>query len=261
MDSHEPMVPGMSNEDERGEQLNQPLSRRWGRSSPGKFMYSREKVDKVDIRSLDRVWERLEEHVTRNSAAYENNKNLPTFQQNNTEPVVEKDWPALTPHKQQAFQQRLGTLVAVFLLTMLIGSLVLVLQAMQHANTTTGAHGNIQGTSSPSKEATPGKQTVSITEKTGASSFTATKLVVVVGEGIIWHNQTGVEQVILTDRKNQTVNIAANALVVVVFNQVGVCAWHLQSNPDTQITIFVGNVPKQTSATGQCDFRVTYPPS
>lgn len=245
-----------SHEDEQEEQMNQPLYRSWSRSSHGKFIYRREKIDKVDIRSLDRVWERLEEHVTRNHAAYENNKNLPTFQQNNTEHVIKKDGPALIPRKQQAFQQHFGTLVAVFLLTVLIGSLVLVLQAAQHANTTTGAHGNIQGTSSPSKGTIQGKQTVSITEKNGISRFTATKLVTSVGGVIIWHNQTGVEQVVVTDRKNQTITIASNAFAVVAFTQAEVCVWHLQSNPEAQIGIVVGNVSKQTIVAGQCDFRV-----
>ena len=252
---HEPLIPETGDmQDEQGSQVQRGL---WKRASRGRFVYSQEKVDKADIRSLDRVWGRLEEHVTRNNTAYEDNKNIPAL--SGTRPTIssfETKQGYSAQHTRQAFQHRLGNVAALFFVIVLVGSLLLVLQVVQHANTTTGAHSNMQATPASPKITIRDKQAIGIiTEKNGAAQFSSAKAVLPVEGAVIWQNQTSIPQVVLSENSGQGIKLILKESKAVIFYQAGTCLFHLQSNPTVVVAIIVGkNAP--SSGTSTCAFRV-----
>lgn len=218
--------------------------------------HDKPKVDKADIHSLEQVWGRLEEHIERNSTAYENNRNVPALHKTLATSGVKKDQHNLALQKQHTFQQRLGTIAAVFFVVVLVGSLLLVLQAVHHANTLTGAHGSTQRTTAPSKGPIPLKQVVSIiTQKNGADQFNPAKLVVPVGGTVVWYNQTTALQVVLPTNNVPGIKLQPGEYKAMTFNQAGVCILHLQSNSSIQIAVIVGKGLPPTTAINTCDVQ------
>lgn len=221
-------------------------------------MHSHDKpgADKADMRSLERVWGRLEEHVERNSTAYEYNSNVPAFHNTGDTPGSERNRHHLTLQKQRTFQQRIGMIAAVFFVVVLVGSLLVVLQAVQHENTTTGTHGNTQGATAPAKGIMPGEQNSSIiTQKTGVYQFNPARLVVPVGGKAILRNQTSTPQVVLATNNVQGFKFQPGEAKVLIFNQSGVCILYLQSNPSATIAVVVGKSALPTTASNTCDIQ------
>lgn len=252
----EPFIP--ENGETREKQNSQVQRGLWKRAPRGRFVYSQERVDKADIRSLDRIWGRLEEHVARNNTAYRDNKNLPTLPGTQSELSSVEGQQSLSDYqsrkRRQTFQRQLGNVAAFFFVIALVGSLLVVLQTARHANTITGGQSDTPVPAASSKTTASGKQFIAITtQQNGAYRFSPTKASVTVGQLVIWQNQTPVVQVILSEN-GSGIKLTPKEYKAVVFNEVGTCLLHLQSQPTAVVAILVGkNAPP--SNTSICAFR------
>src|SRR5579872_6331829 len=107
--------------DEREDATSQTWPFAWRRASGHTFVYSSEKVEKADSQSLDRVWDRMREHVASNSSAYQANSNLAHLKTGDFLPAVHKERNESKIQKRRTFQRRLGMAAAICFITLLVG--------------------------------------------------------------------------------------------------------------------------------------------
>jgi len=208
-------------------------------SSRTGFVYSRERVNKADVRSLDRVWDRLEEHVTRNSAAYRTNRNVPALRTNASVSAVESE-PQAYPQKGKTFHHRLNMLAAACVLLLMVGSLILVFHTVRQmgSGTTTGSKGQV----TPSSLVVAGK--IFIIQGKKGSEFNPSLIKVPTGSNILLSNNTNEAQVVVFDKNSMPVNLAPKAFILLPVGKAGGYIWHLKANPSAQVNVIVfGGVP------------------
>lgn len=234
MDSRdESLFPEMGNVQEDFQHI-QGQQHAWGKSSRIGFVYSSEKVNKADTRSLDRVWERLEEHVARNSAAYQTNRNVPALRTKAVLQVIEREQQT-HPQKHNTFHHRLNMLAAACVLLLLVGSLLVVFHMVRHVggDTTTGSHGQV----TPSSPIAAGK--ISIIQGKDGVEFNPLKIKMQAGASILLGNDTGETQVVVLDGNHKPVTLAPKASMLLPVGNAGSYTWHLESNPSAQVNIVV----------------------
>ncbi|HEX6481521.1 MAG TPA: hypothetical protein VF043_21990 [Ktedonobacteraceae bacterium] len=222
----------------------------WRRSSGRKFIYSSEKVEKADMQSLDRVWDRMREHVARNSSAYKTNNNLAHFSTGAILPATRKfqSEPKIT--KRRTFQHRLAMAAAVCFVTLLVGSMLLVLNTFRYTHSITGASN--QGRNAPGHPSVvplflAGK--IAIIQLKGEVKFQTTSLNVPEASAVLWDNQSSKSQVIVRDDKPvKYLSLRAGQQLPSPFLVVGSFSFHLQSNPGTHAAINVFNAIKIVSS-------------
>jgi plastocyanin len=208
-------------------------------SSRTGFVYSRERVNKADVRSLDRVWDRLEEHVTRNSAAYRTNRNVPALRTNASVSGVESE-PQAYPQKGKTFHHRLNMLAAACVLLLVVGSLILVFHTVRQvgSGTTTGSKGQV----TPSSLVVAGK--IFIIQGKKGTEFNPSLIKVPAGSAILLGNNTDKIQVVILDRNSTAVILASKASVLLPVGKAGDYIWHLKANPSARVNVIVfGIVP------------------
>ncbi len=221
----------------------------WRRSPGHNFVYSSEKVAKPDIQSLDRVWDRMREHVASNSSAYQTNSNLANLKTGNLVPAAHEKQREFEIQKRGTFQRRLGIASAVCFIALLVGSLVVVLNTFHHESSNVGASNQTQHISSH-PTATPsfiaGK--ISIIQMKGTIEFQPASLNVPQGAGVLWDNQSSISQLIVRDDKPvQYLMLKAGEQLARPFPTVGNFSYHLKANPMTHVTINVFNAIKIVS--------------
>jgi hypothetical protein len=234
----------------REDQASQNGHFAWSRSSARKFIYSSEKVEKADIQSLDRVWDRMREHVARNSSAYETNNNLAHLSTGDILPATRKvqSEPKIT--KRRTFQQRFAMTAAVCIVALLVGSMLVVLNSFRHESSNLGASN--QDRSAPGHpSAVPsliaGK--ITIIQLKGEVKFQITSLNVPERSAVLWDNQSSVSQVIVRDDKPvRYLTLRAGEQLPSPFLVVGSFSFHLQSNPGSHAAINVFNAIKIVSS-------------
>ncbi|HTK08246.1 MAG TPA: hypothetical protein VL485_13825 [Ktedonobacteraceae bacterium] len=152
--------------------------------------------EKVDTQSLERVWGRLEEHVSRNREAYRDNRNVPALCLPSS-PAFSAPEAACKPFLRTLPWRRLDMIAALLFLTLLMGSLLTVVyNVLPH--TQSGAPGEA---SSPSQTVCKGmmaaSQQVTLVESAGGVRMLPSMVVVRQGGHLIWINQTRSDQVIV----------------------------------------------------------------
>jgi plastocyanin len=223
------------------EQQDQRFWARQGSSSK-RFTYSPEKVDKADIHSLDLVWERLEEHVARNSAAYQASRNVPGLRNADTACSTGKENNVHTFHKRKALQNRLAMAAALCVLTVLVGSLLVVLNAVHQVRTSLGAPNHVQVSPIPSRDVAPGVATITIVLEKKGAAFKPSSLKVPATSVVFWINHTQMSQVIISDTKvPASSGVKPQEQFEQRFNVAGSYSYHLLSNPGAHATIIVYN--------------------
>jgi len=235
MDSHdEKFIP--DNVDEQEERHYQTLDHAVRRPTCGRFIDSAEQADQADIRSLDRVWERLVEHVASNSTAYETNRNVLGFRKNNTTPDVWRDREAF--RKRSAFYHSLSTIVAVCILALLVGSMVIVLHAARQAGSSQGASGQGQVTPISGKEQTPLKAQISLVQGKNGIEFNPQGAKLIAGGVVVWNNQTNTFQAIVSDSKAiKDITLAPGGSASMPFPQAGSYVFQLASGAKIAIEV------------------------
>ena len=220
------------------------------RSSGRKFIYSSEKVEKADMQSLDRVWDRMREHVARNSSAYETNNNLAHLNTGDILPAARKvpREPKIT--KRRTFQRHLAMTAAVCTVALLVGSMLLVLNTFRYTHTITGASNQDRSaTGHPSTVPSFIAGKITIIQLKGEVRFQTTSLNVPQGSGVLWDNQSRASQVIVPDDKPvKYLTLRAGERLPSPFPAVGSFSFHLQSNPATHAAINVFNAIKIVSS-------------
>ncbi len=236
--------------DEREDTVSRIRPFAWRPSPRYDFIYSAEKFAKADIQSLDRVWDRMREHVTSNSSAYQTNSNLANLKTGDLLPAAHKKRRDLEIQKRSTFRHRLGMAAAVCFIVLLVGSLVGVLNTFHHESSNVGAPNQTrQIASHPTAVPSFIAGKITIIQLKGTIEFQPASLSVPQGTGVLWYNQSSISQVIVRDDKPvQYLTLKAGEQLPRPFPTVGTFSYHLQANPMTHTTISVFNAIKIVSS-------------
>lgn len=83
--------------------------------------------------------------------------------------------------------------------------------------------------------------TIAIFPGKGGAQFTSPGTKLPAGSSLIWVNKTGQPQTLITDSNSKNISIAPGETATFPFPEGGKSyTWHLESNPQASITVYVG---------------------
>jgi hypothetical protein len=243
-DSNERFIPeAIDVQEERQDQLHYLA---WQSSSHHKFVYGLERIDQADAHSLKRVWGRLVEHAENNGIVYHSNKNIVHLREKQKR-SVRKAWESRIVSKCREFAGRFDKVATACILTLLIGSMIFIYNVTHHAASgTASVFSNVTHTTAVSlQDYHPQTIEVSIIlDKDGVAAFKQSMLKIPVKTTLIWHNLTGTAQIAVSESHNQDIPLAPSGINKLDSTNMGLYAWHLQSNPNARFVASVFGTAK-----------------
>jgi len=193
--------------------------------------------EKADKQSLDRVWGRIEEHVSRNREYYYHNRNVPGLHR---QPSLDQQTYAPFPGRPTTFLRpfpwrRLDTFVAVFFLVLLMsGLLTLVYQANPQTTQLGSSANSFFPDAAICKSVMIGDQQVTIVEGQKGLEVSPKRVFMRQGGQLTWVNETRSSQVIVdATTNNPATKIAMNSKSSLLLKNAETYKYAIQS-PSSQ---------------------------
>lgn len=130
-----------------------------------------------------------------------------------------------------------GLMLAAFLAGLLVGRS----PAIRNTQDTTALQKAKQLLVAQKKGGFPAPGTIAIIPGQGGANFTSPGTKLPIGSTLTWVNKSGETQTLITDSNSKNITIASGEVATMSFPEGGRdYTWHLQSNPQASVTVYVG---------------------
>lgn len=236
--------------DKRKDRQVQALDAAHRRFAPKLFIARSQRVDPADIRSVERVWRRLEEHVSSEKSTDGQGKPLTGLWENDEAWSNENEPTLRSWQKRGRLQKSLEMVATLCLVALLVGSLIVVLRTAQQTHGSQSASSQTT-TTPPASNQLPSKAvTITIDEGKNGATIGSSTLKLPARSLLIWNNQTTSLQVIVCDTNAfGQISLGVHEQSKQLFKKAGRYTFHLQSNPRAIVVVTIFGVPPSSQAT------------